>query len=528
MKKRIRAAREARAEKPYYKWIVLGTVVLSLLVILLDVTVVNVSIPKILTDFKTDLSNVQWVFNAYTLAFAALLITFGRFGDMFGHKRMFMLGLTLFGIASALSGAAPSIEWLIGFRVVQGIAGAMMMPATLSLMLQAFPPHQRGIALGFWGAMAGVAFAIGPVLGGFITDNFSWRWIFYINIPVVLFALLMTTLFIHQNRDSLVTHKIDVPGFVTVTGGLLALTFALIEGQKYGWGSPVIVGLFVSAAILLLLFVFVERRSPEPMIDIKLFKDRNFSIGSGIAALISFAMLGTFFLVPIFLQQILGFSATKTGLALTPMALAMLVLAPNVGRLSDKHGTRVFLVAGLSIITGAMFWLSHLTLETTSASLVLPFIVFGIGAAMVMPVMVNAAMQNVPENQYGAGSGVLNTARQLGGVFGIAIIGAIFSAQLAHHIPPALEANKNLPPQVSQAVAEQFNGGEIKLAQQAPAESSSDPAAAKRIGEELRKTIDPEVVDSVNGTFRFAMIFAFIGALLALFVKQPKHLTAKN
>ena len=217
------SSREARSEQPYYKWIVLGTVIFALLIILLDITVVNVSIPRIMTDFGTNISNVEWVFNAYTLAFAATLITFGKLGDMFGHKNLFLGGLVVFGAASAASGAAPSIDWLIVFRTFQGLGAAMMMPATLALMLSAFPPHQRGLALGFWGAMAGVALAIGPVLGGWLTDDFSWRWIFYINIPVVILAIILTLTFIHGGLLNIVfSFDIFIRGFRIAAGFTLA------------------------------------------------------------------------------------------------------------------------------------------------------------------------------------------------------------------------------------------------------------------------------------------------------------------
>lgn len=530
--------RQARSEQPYYKWIVLGTVVFSLLIILLDITVVNVSIPRILGDFHTDISHIQWVFNAYTLAFAASLITFGRLGDMYGHKKMFMLGLLVFGAASAASGAAPSINGLIAFRTIQGLGGAMMMPATLSLLLQAFPKEQRGLALGFWGAVAGIALTIGPLLGGFITDHYSWRWIFFINIPVALVALGLTATYIHQTTDGLLRHRLDYAGFATVTGGLLALTFALIEGQKYGWGSTVIVSLLIAAVVLLTAFVFVERRAVEPMVDVKLFKDRNFTIGNAVALLISFALLGAFFLIPLFVQQVLGFSAFKSGLITLPMSAVMLVLAPNIGRLSDKFGGRPFLVFGLASASLGLFLLSHFSVATTASGLIIPFAVFGLGMACVMPVMVNVALASVPPTQYGAGSGVLNTSRQLGGVLGIAIVGAFFTAQVTHLVKPAIESSQTLPPAVKQQVSAQFGSGQVQLTEVNPAvpagTEASGPgqvaaqAEAQKIGNDIRQTIDPRIATAVNRTFRFALIFTLIGSFLSLWIRPPKRQPATS
>lgn len=529
------AKREARSKLPHYKWIVLGTVIFSLLVILLDVTVVNVSVPHILRDLKTDIAHIQWVFNAYTLAFAALLITFGRLGDMFGHKRMFMLGLATFGVGSALSGAAPSAGWLIAFRALQGIGGAMMMPATLSLTLQAFPARERGMALGFWGATAGIALAIGPTLGGFITDHYTWRWIFYINIPVCLLALTLAATYIHEPRSELHRHRLDIPGFATVTGGLLALTFALVEGQKYGWGSSLIIGLFVAAAVLLTGFALIERRAAEPMIDLRLFRDRNFTIGNIVALLVTFAMLGTFFLIPIFLQQVLGFTAFKTGLTLTPLAGAMLVAAPIVGKLSDRYPSKYFLILGLVLVSGALWLLSHFSEQTTATSLIGPFALFGAGLACVMPVMVNAALGSVPPEQYGAGSGILNTFRQTGGVFGVAIIGTFFSLQLATLVPKAVDANAKIPDAAKTYVDRQFNGGEIHLvSQSSPDETRLREAAAalppgrrERAEEQLNNTqaavkssVGPAVTDAVNHSFQFAIPFVLLGALAAAFMRR--------
>lgn len=525
--------RQARSEQPYYKWIVLGTVVFSLLIIMLDITVVNVSIPRILTDFHTDIANVQWVFNSYTLAFAATLITFGRLGDMYGHRTLFLIGLVTFGAASALSGASPDINWLIAFRGLQGIGGAMMMPATLALVLDAFPKEQRGMAIGFWGAVAGIALTIGPLLGGFITDHYTWRWIFYINVPVALLAIVLTVTFIHQKQNELRRHKLDFGGFATLTSGLLALVFALIEGQKYGWGSTTIVSLFVAAVVLLGAFVLVERRVAEPMIDVKLFKDRDFTIGNLVALLTTFAMLGAFFLTPLFIQQILGFSAFKSGMVTLPMALVMLVVAPVSGKLSDRYGGKPFLISGLLITALAMWLLSHFSVDTTQQSLIVPFAVFGLGLGFVMPVMVNVALANVPPTQYGAGSGVLNTFRQLGGVFGVAIVGTFFTSQVVSLVPPALEHNPGIPPAITTTISKQLNDGNVQLSESSslaaniqklpPAQRALAQQTAVVISRKVQSTIGPQIATAVNHTFRFALIFTLLGALAATFVQPPKR-----
>jgi EmrB/QacA subfamily drug resistance transporter len=362
------------------KWWTLGALAFALFMIMLDNTVVNVALPSIQSDLGIGLTELEWTVNAYALTFAVLMLTGGKLADFFGRRRIFLLGLAIFTASSLACGLATSGEMLISARTVQGIGAALMMPATLSIISATFPPHQRGMAIGIWAGVSAMALAIGPLIGGLITEHVDWSWIFFVNVPIGVLGLVVGRLVIRESRDTSADQRLDLPGLAASAIGLFALTFALIEANAYGWSDPLIVGLFALSAVALAAFVWLEARQRSPMLDLSLFRSPTFAGANVVALLVTLAMFGVFFFMSLYMQNILGYSATKTGAVFLPMTILIILIAPIAGKSSDRVGSR---------------WLG-----------------------------------SVPVEKSGVGSGVLNTFRQVGGALGIAVMGAIVAAHV--------------------------------------------------------------------------------------------------
>lgn len=463
-----------------HRWSVLVAVCLALFMILLDGTIVNVSIPSIAEGLGASFAQAEWVLNAYTLVFAAMLVTFGRLGDMFGRKRFFITGLVVFGAGSLACGLATTAGMLIAARVVQAFGAAFLMPATLSLTAVNFPPEQRGLAMGIWGAVSGVASAVGPTLGGVLTDAFSWHYIFFINLPVVLVAIPLALKVVPESRDEN-PHTVDWLGAVLSAGLLASLCYALIEGQSLGWTDTTTLAYFGAAAVLLVLFLLQERRATEPIMDLRLFRNAGFSAGNVTGAVLMFGMMGMFFLLPVYMQGQLGYSATQTGLAMTPISAAILLSAPLAGRLSDKVGSRWLVFSGMLATAVAVFWLSFLPLGAGWTWLAAPLVVAGVGMGLVMPAMTSAVMAVAPKGEEGAASGVLSTMRQVGGVFGVALLGAVFASAMTAAMVDAVPSVPGLPAEAVPYVTELIEG-------------SSSMMGASMDMETLQKTVPAEAM----------------------------------
>jgi EmrB/QacA subfamily drug resistance transporter len=410
------------------KWWTLGAMCFALFMIMLDNTVVNVALPSIQRDLDASIAGLEWTVNGYTLSFAVLLASGGRLGDIFGRRRMFLTGVVIFAATSATAGFAPDQTSLVISRIVQGVGAALMMPGTLSIITDAFPPHERGKAMGTWAGVSALALAVGPVLGGFLTEHVSWRAIFYLNIPVAIGAVVATLFAVRESRDTTVGREVDYAGVVVLTAGLTALVLALVEGNAWGWGSPEILGLIAVAAIALPGFVAVERRVKAPMVQFELLSDRNFLGAVIVALVISFAMLGVFFFLAIYMQNILGYSALEAGVRFLPSTLAIVAVAPIAGRLADRFGPRWLIVGGLAILSLSLFSFTGVAVDSTYLDLLPGFMLLGIGIAMTMSPMTSAAMNAVAVEKAGIASGVLSMFRMVGGSLGVAVTGAIFQA----------------------------------------------------------------------------------------------------
>jgi EmrB/QacA subfamily drug resistance transporter len=410
------------------RWWTLAAMCFALFMIMLDNTVVNVALPSIQRDLHTDLAALEWTINAYTLSFAVLLVTGGRLGDIFGRRLMFLAGVVIFAASSAAIGLAPTDMWLVAGRAVQGVGAALMMPATLSIITNAFPPQERGKAIGTWAGVSALALAIGPVVGGFLTEQVSWRAIFFLNVPVAAGAVAVTLFAARESRDHTVARSVDIPGVATITTGLTALVLALVEGNAWGWGSPGILALLATAAVMLVAFVAVERRVRAPMVDFAFFRSRDFVGASVVAFIVSFAMLAMFFFIALYMQNILGYSPLQAGARFLPSTLVIMVVGPIAGRLTDRIGSRPLLVTGLLIVAASLFWQSHLKVDTGYGFLLPAFVAMGVGIAMVMSPMSTAAMNAVHPTKAGVASGVLSMSRMVGGTFGVAALGALVAA----------------------------------------------------------------------------------------------------
>jgi len=411
------------------KWFTLAAVSFGLFMIMLDNTVVNVALPSIQRDLGADLSELQWIVTGYALTFAALLLVGGKVADAYGRRRIFVLGIVVFTVASLLCGLADSSEMLIGARVLQGAGAALMNPATLSIIAATFPPAQRGAAIGIWAGVSALALAIGPLVGGLLTEHLDWSWIFFINVPIGILGIAASYLFIDESRDE--THeRLDLPGLATSAIGLFALTYGLIEANTYGWTSTRILGSFLVAAVALVGFVLLERHQRAPMLQLDLFRNRTYTGANITMLLVALAMFGVFFFVSLYMQNILGYSPVEAGAAFLPMTLLIILVAPLAGRTSDRLGSRGLMTAGMLLISVQLLLFSRLGADASYWHLLPALLVGGVGMALTMTPSAAAATRAVPVDKAGVGSAVLNSARQVGGTMGIAVMGAIVAAQM--------------------------------------------------------------------------------------------------
>ncbi len=444
------------------KWWTLGAMCFALFMVMLDNTVVNVALPSIQRDLGSSISGLEWVINGYTLSFAVLLATGGRLGDIFGRRRMFIIGVIIFTLSSATAGLAPSSLALVLSRVAQGFGAAFMMPGTLSIITDAFPKAERGRAIGTWAGVSALALAIGPVVGGFLVEHVSWRAIFYINLPVGVLAVCAALFAVRESRDETVGREVDYAGVAILTASLTAFVLALIEGNGWGWGSPAILTLFAVAAVGLALFVWTELHVRAPMIEFGLFAKRNFIGAVTVAFIVSFAMLGMFFFLALYMQNILGYTPLEAGVRFLPTTLVIMVVAPIAGRLADRIGPRWPIAVGLTFVALALGDFSTIDAGTTFSDLLPAFFAMGFGIALTMSPMSTAAMNSVAAAKAGVASGVLSMFRMIGGTFGVAATGALFQGQARSSLEGALSGS-GVPASVTSEVAHGLGTGQVDL-----------------------------------------------------------------
>ncbi|TCO46033.1 EmrB/QacA subfamily drug resistance transporter [Kribbella antiqua] len=410
--------------------LVLGICCLSLFIVGLDATIVNLALPAIRSDLNADVSKLQWTIDAYTLVLASLLMVSGSTADRVGRRRTFQLGLVLFGVGSLLCGFATSADLLIAFRMLQAVGGSMLNPVAMSIITNTFTdPRERAQAIGVWGGVVGLSMSVGPVVGGALVDSAGWQYIFWINVPVALAALVLTALFVPESRAA-VPRRIDPVGQVLVVLLLGGLTYGIIEGQRAGWGSPLIIGCFVLTVVALIGLVLYERRRVEPLLEPRFFRSAPFS-GATLIAVAGFAALSGFlFLNSLYLQSARGFSAFHAGLLTLPMAAMTVVFAPVSGWLVGHRGPRLPLVVAGGMLTVSGLVLSRLSLSTSTVELLGGYLLFGLGFGMLNAPITNAAVSGMPRSQAGVAAAIASTSRQVGASLGVAIAGTVLTARL--------------------------------------------------------------------------------------------------
>ncbi len=435
------------------RWLGLAMLSVGVAMIIVDATIVNVAVPSIIRELKLDSTQAEWINTTYALVFAALLITLGRLGDVFGRRRLYLGGLGLFIVASVLAGLAPSGDLLILARVLQGVGGAMILPSTQAILNANFQGRDRAIAFGIWGSVIGGVAAVGPLLGGFLTTYFSWRWAFFINLPVGLLAIAGTLHYIGESKDEAAKPGFDLPGFILITFGLGAFIFGLIEGRQYGWWTPsghaftvlgwtwpfasvsVIPVALASGLIALAAFVFVETRRRNAgrfyLFDFTLWRYRGFRFGNLAGTIVSLGEFGLLFALPLFLQAVIGYTAFETGLVFLALAIGAFFAAPGAATLARRYGPRWVVTVGMALeALGIVATTLLISTSVTGFMLAIPLFVYGIGVGFATAQLTSIVLSDVPVERSGIASGANSTLRQVGSALGIAVLGTVLFSTL--------------------------------------------------------------------------------------------------
>ena len=426
---------DVNQQRPHQVWtLVLAS--LGLFMVALDTLVVTTALPVLRVDLHASLSDLEWTVNAYNLAFACFLLTGAALGDRFGRRRMFSVGLLVFTAASAAAALSPTVTALIAARTVQGAGAAMVMPLTLTLISEAFPAEKRGAAIGLWGGIAGLAVAAGPVVGGAVVDGIDWHWIFWLNVPLGLVLIPLSASRLTESFGP--RPRLDPFGLVIAGSGLLSMTWGLVRANAVGWTSPEVVLTLGAGVALIAAFVAWERHTASPMIPLRLFRSRAFSAANAVSFFMYAGLFGAVFLMAQFLQTGLGESPLAAGIRLLPWTATPMVIAPIAGTLADRHGNRPFMILGLALQAIGLGWVALIAGQSVSyAELGVALTVAGVGTSFCFPTVANAVLGSVPPEEAGVASGTNSSFRELGGVFGVAVLAAVFTHHAVYSSPQA-------------------------------------------------------------------------------------------
>jgi EmrB/QacA subfamily drug resistance transporter len=409
---------------------------IGLFMVVLDNLVVNVALPSIHRDLGASIQSLEWTVNAYVLTYAVFLLTGAALGDRLGRKRMFLAGIALFTVSSAAAALAPTIGLLIAARATQGIGAAITTPLTLTLLADAFPPNQRGIALGVWSGISGIAVALGPLVGGAMVQAASWHWIFWLNVPIGMVLVPLAASRLTESHGS--SRHLDLRGLALGSTGLFSIVYGLVRSQSLGWTAPDVLAGLVVGTSLVLLFIAYELRVPEPMLPMRFFANRGFAVTNAVSLAMYFGMFGSIFFLSQWLQNVLHNSPLQAGLKLLVWTGATMVVAPLAGVFSERYGSRPFMAAGLGLQALALAWLAKLAgVHTAYASMIVPFAMGGAGMALVFAPSANAVLAAVRTDEAGQASGATNAIRELGGVLGVAVLATVFTSHGSYGTPDA-------------------------------------------------------------------------------------------
>ncbi|GMQ98714.1 MAG: MFS transporter [Acidimicrobiia bacterium] len=492
------------------RWWILAVMSIGVLIVFIDNTVVNTALPAISVDLGASISELQWVVNSYTLVLAGLLLLGGSLGDLYGRRKWMTIGLVIFGAAATGAAFASNIETLIAMRALQGLGAALVLPGTLSIITNVFPRGERAKAIGIWTAVGALGIGLGPVLGGYLVDQFSWSAVFVIHIPIIL-AALAGLLIVPESRDERGL-KLDIPGAILGTTGIISLVFGIIRGGEAGWTSPEVVAAFAIAIVVLSAFAFVEIRSDAPMLPLKFFRQKDFTGAVLVIGVIMFAMFVSFFFLTQYFQIVQGKSALQAGLLIVPTSVAMMFTAPISGKVVTTIGPRYLTLAMSAAMLTGILLLTQVTVESSVLSVILPLMIFGLGAGLGMPALTDTVMAAVPEADAGVGSAVNDVSRELGGALGIAIIGSAVSIFYRGNITESLDAS--FPPDVVELAREGVGVASI-VARSLP----------ENAGLALTEAANIAFVDAMTSGFALSAV-VILASVVVAFTLIPRRMRA--
>jgi len=508
-----------------YKWWLLANVMIGTFMAVLDATIVNVGLPKIMASFGVGLDKIEWVITAYMLAMAVMLPTSGWLADKFGYKRMYFMGLLIFTFGSLLCGLSGDENTLIIARIIQGLGAGTIQPLGMAIISREFPPHQRGVALGFWAIAAAASVSFGPLIGGYLVDNFSWQLIFYVNIPIGIIGLLATIIIQGEYKNKRI-RKFDYIGFISVVIFLPLMLFALTEGNaatnSAGWSAPYILICFAISIIALAVFITTELTASEPLIDLRLLKNHNFGLSMLILLIFSIGMFGSTFLMPIYLQNSLGYTALQAGAVFLPVGIIQGLMSPVAGILSDKINPKIPLILGV-ILLALSFWVNtKLSYLTEHSLIMISLYLRGFSMGLIFTPLTTVSLAEVPREKLAQASGLSNTIRQLGGSLGVAILATMLTSRISYHaemysesVQPRSQIYQNTVSRISSNI--QHSAGSSP----AIALKQSQVVISSHIGKQA-------YIQAVDDDFMIAAIITFIGGIPIIFLHTKKRKQTVN